>query len=218
MMGRFLFSILFTFSLLLSVAQESEEQDTLTVARLLTPSIFIDYGKLVTIPLGNETKYEGGVEMLYKEKIPFILEVGGSTLTPDKVYSNGTYEATGQYFRVGTGIYSQWTPKNKMGLTVRYAQSSFEETAELSTELMNNIENTLTEPFTRSNLSAVWFEVVFYSDVKVNDFLALGMNLRFRYLLDYDLKAPIDVYAIPGYGRSFDNSILAPNLFVKVSF
>ena len=186
--------------------------------RTLIPSIYIDYGKLLAIPLAIETKYEGGVEFLFKEKVPLIFEVGIATLNPKKVYANGKYEVQGIYYRFGTGIYSQWQAKNKLGLTFKYAVSSFDETAILKSENTLNIPRTLSESYSRTNVGASWMEFGVYTDRTINRFLAIGMNIRFRYLLDYDRQTPDDVYAIPGYGRSFDKSIPAVNLFLKVSF
>jgi len=205
-----------------SVQSELENSlgDTATVGpvRTLIPSIYIDYGKLFALPIDTETKYEGGIEFLIREKVPIIFEVGMATLNPNKAYANGTYEAEGIYYRVGTGIYSQWKPKNKLGLTFKYGVSSFDETAILDTENTINIPRTLTASYQRTDISASWLEFAVYTDRTINKFLAIGMNLRFRYLLDYDLQTPDDVYAIPGYGRSFDQSIPAVNLFLKVSF
>ncbi|MEP5613185.1 MAG: DUF6048 family protein [Cyclobacteriaceae bacterium] len=199
---------------------DTTEEDTASLGpvRTLIPSIYIDYGKLLALPLETEAKYEGGIEFLIKEKVPVIFEVGMATLTPNKAYANGTYEAKGIYYRFGTGIYSQWKPKNKLGLTFKYGVSSFDETAILSTENTTNIPRTLTASYERTDLSASWLELAVYTDRSINKFLAIGMHIRFRYLLDYDLQTPDDVYAIPGYGRSFDQSIPAVNLFLKVSF
>lgn len=207
------------------MAQESgpTDTDTTRVVRAFIPSIYIDYGKLLTIPLANELKYEGGIELLFNEKIPLIIEVGSATLTPREVYANGDYEAKGQYLRIGTGVYNQWQLKNKFGLTMRYAVSKFDEVARLNSENIN-IDRTLSASYDRKDVSASWLELVFYtdqklfSDTKIKDIFTIGMNLRYRYLLDYDIQTPDDVYAIPGYGRSFDESVPAMNVFLKVSF
>lgn len=211
--------LLFISSLLAltSVAQENTE-DTVSVVRSVIPSIYVDYGKLLTIPSSVETKYEGGVELLFREKIPIILEVGSATLSPTQAFSNGTYEVNGTYFRVGTGILSQFQPKNKLGFTVRYGTSSFDEDITLTTESVSGIQPATEETIQRDNLKASWYEFVLYSDRRISDLLSVGMHLRYRILRDYDEQNPVDVYAIPGYGRSFDSSIIAVNFFVKVSF
>lgn len=227
--SRFLLLIL-SLGTFLQAAMAQEETDTIAVVvRPITPSLYLDYGKLLTYPLSFESKIEVGAELLFKEKIPLIFEFGTSTLNPTKVYANGSYQAKGSYLRVGTGIYNQWTPKNKIGLTVRYATSTFDEVATLSTGDPINVETTLSDSFDRTGINANWLELVLYSDAKMftgakfedtflADLFVVGMNLRFRYLLNYDLQAPDDVYAIPGYGHSFDDHLPAANLFLKVSF
>ena len=201
--------------------EQTEEVDSLAAdsvesIKFFIPSIYIDYGKLLTYTFENETKIEGGVELLFKEKIPIIVEFGTATLNPN-AYSNASYEANGSYIRFGTGIYSRWQKKNRIGLTMRYALSSFDEITRLTGEITPSIRGS-SGSFDRRGLTASWLEVVLYTDKILTEWLAVGMNLRYRYLLDYDIQAPTDVFSIPGYGRSFDNSIPAVNLFVKVSF
>ena len=215
--------LLFSFSLYctslgFSQPQEETEADSTDARRTFIPSIYIDYGKLLTVPMEMETKYEGGVELLFLEKFPIILEVGSATLTPDQAFSNGDYESSGIYYRIGTGIYSQFQPKNKLGLTFRYGISSFDEANRITLQSPSGVQETTIETLNRQNLSASWIEAVIYSDRKFNDLLTLGINIRLRVLQDYDEQSPVDVYAIPGYGRSFDKSIPAANLFLKVSF
>lgn len=212
--------LLFIFSLILSsicFAQESEA-DSVTYTRSVIPSIYMDYGKLLTIATNFETKYEGGIELLFKEKFPLIIEVGQATLTPEGAYSNGTYESEGFYYRIGGGYYSQFLPKNKIGITLRYAASTFNETGRIFIESPSGSQDDFIQNINRNNLKATWYEVVVYSDRKLSDLFSIGMNLRLRILADYDEQAPIDVYAIPGYGRSFDKTIPAANFFLKVSF
>ena len=214
-MKKVLLSILLPLTLTVGV---SAQEDTVEVAkRPIIPSIYIDYGKLLTLPTKTEEKYEVGLEVLISEKIPIVFEVGKATLNPEKAYANGEYEAKGTYFRIGTGVYSQFTAKNKLGLVFKYGLSSFDEIATI-TESNRNLNRTLSESYDRNDLSASWLELNIYSDRQFNKFLALGINIRYRYLLDYDIQAPDDVYVIPGYGRSFDNSIPAANLFLKISF
>ncbi len=204
-----------------SFAQETSEagEDSVLVpVRSIIPSIYIDYGKLIAIPLDIETKYEVGIELLIQEKVPLILEVGMATLNPTKVYANGSYQSEGMYYRFGTGIYSQFLPKNKLGFTFKYAISSFDESATLDSENTINVPDILSASYSRKDVAANWIEFALYTDRQINKFLALGLNLRLRYLLDYDRQTPEDVYSIPGYGRSFDTSIPAANLFLKISF
>lgn len=211
-----LLSILLFSSVFLGKAQEISSDSTV-IKRTFIPSIYIDYGKLLTLPLDIESKFEGGFELLIKEKVPIVVEAGMGKLTPNKAYSNGEYESKGKYVRVGTGIYSQFLPKNKLGFLFKYGVSLFDEKATVDNENTINIPRTLVASFDRKDITASWIEFVLYSDRQITDFLAIGMNLRLRYLLLHDGFTPNDVLAIPGYGRSFDTSVPAVNLFVKFS-
>ena len=192
--------------------------DTLAYKRKIVPSIYIDFGKLLTLPGKQETKYEGGIELLFLEKFPLIMEAGFAILNPDQAFSNGTYESRGTYFRVGTGFYSQFSPKNTIGFTLRYGSGLFRESALIQLKSASGAQGTTTIPITHAGLSASWFETVIYSDKKINKHMAIGLNIRLRVLIEYNEQRPIDVYSIPGYGRSFDKSIPAVNLFLKISF
>jgi hypothetical protein len=209
--------LFFIFSLLLPFLGISQE-DTTSVKRVIIPSIYIDYGKLLLIPSDFETKYEGGIELLINEKFPIIVEVGSATLAPQSAYANGSYESSGSYYRVGAGVVSQIYPKNKLGISFRYGASTFDEKGSYSIESSSGKQDNYVGKIDRKNLSADWTEIVVYSDRDLNDLFTIGLNIRFRILNKYDSFDPIDVYSIPGYGRSFDKVIPALNLFFKVSF
>lgn len=212
--------LLFIFSLVLSVScfAQTEEADSVVYRRMLTPSIFLDYGKLLTIPTNFETKYEGGIELLFLEKFPLIIEAGQASLRPEGAYSNGTYKSEGFYYRVGAGYVSQFLPKNKIGISFRYASSTFTENGRIFIESPSGAQNDFVQSIEREDLNAAWYELVVYSDRQLSDIFSIGLNLRLRILSSYDKQSPIDVYAIPGYGRSFDKTIPAANFFLKVSF
>ena len=215
--------LLFIFSLSVAFAihaQEPDQEDSVAVEQhpFVKPAFYIDYGKLLTIPSSIETKYEGGLELTFLGKFPLIIEVGQATLTPDGGYANGTYESEGLYYRIGAGYVSQFNPKNKIGISFRYAQSTFNEDGRIFIESPSGAQGTFIQNIRRSDLTATWYEAVLYSDRKLSDLFSIGLNLRFRVLASYDEQAPIDVYAIPGYGRTFDSTIPAANLFLKVTF
>ena len=82
------------------------------------------------------------------------------------------------------------------------------------------------EQFERKNLEARWVEMVLTSESKVrlkksdpeariNQLFSLGFHLRLRVMSSYDRFSPIDVYSVPGYGRTVNNPNLALNLFLK---
>ena len=214
--------LLFIFSLIWVFAGQSQEvqDDSVTVnsAPFVKPALYIDYGKLLTLPSNIETKYEGGVELTFFGKFPLIVEVGQASLTPEGAYENGTYESEGLYYRVGLGYTGPFSTKNNIGISFRYARSTFNENGRIFIESPSGAQETFIQNINRSDLTASWYEVVLYSDRKLSDLFSIGLNLRFRILADYDEQTPIDVYAIPGYGRSFDDTIPAANFFLKVTF
>ncbi|WP_420319270.1 DUF6048 family protein [Ekhidna sp.] len=197
---------------------QSDETDSTMYTRTLVPSLYLDYGKILTIPVSFETKYEGGLELLFLEKFPLIVEIGQATLSPEGAYANGTYESEGVYYRIGAGIVNQFKPKNKIGFSLRYASSSFNESGRIFIESPSGAQENYVQNIKRENLTATWFEAVLYSDRKLSDLFSIGLNLRLRVLANYDEQEEIDVFAIPGYGRTFDKTIPAANLFLKVSF
>lgn len=214
--------LLFIFSLLyasMSLAQtETTDSTQVQTVRTVIPSLYIDITKLITIPTTFETKYEGGLELLFQEKFPLILEVGKATLTPEGAYANGTYESDGMYYRLGAGYVGALNPKNKIGISARYAIASFNETGRISIKSPTSSQKDVNQDISYPNLKANWYEVVVYSDKKLSELFSIGLNLRLRILGSYDKQEPVDVYAIPGYGRSFDKTTPAANFFLKVNF
>lgn len=211
----------FIFSLIAAVVSFGQSQevkeDSVVYKRPFAPSLYLDYGKLLLLPSEFEQKIEGGFEFLLYEHFPIIAEVGMATLTPEGAYSNGVYESEGMYWRVGTGYVNQFLPKNKIGLTLRYGTASFSESGRISLESPSGAQGNYIYTIDRKDLTASWYEVVVYSDRHLTDLFTIGVNLRLRILASYDEKTPIDVYAIPGYGRTFDKTIPAMNFFLKIT-
>lgn len=212
--------LLFIFSLItwISCFAQTGEADSIVVRRTVAPSLYLDYGKLLTIATNFETKYEGGIELLFWEKFPLILEAGQAILNPEGAYSNGIYESEGFYYRIGAGYYSQFLVKNKIGISFRYASARFSEDGRIFINSPSGAQDDFIQNILREDLKATWYEVVVYSDQKLTDLFTLGVNLRLRLLAEYDEQSPVDVYSIPGYGRSFDKTIPAVNFFLKVTF
>ncbi len=210
--------LLSIFSLVVSFSCLAQEDSVAVSKRFIAPSLLIDYGKLVTIPSNFETKYEGGLELTFFEHFPLTIEIGQATLTPEGAYSNGTYQSEGYYYRVGAGYVNQFKPKNNIGISLRYAQSTFNEDGRIFIESPTGAQETFIQNIRREDLKASWYELVVYSDRKLSDLFSIGLNLRLRILADFDEQNPIDVYSIPGYGRAFENTTPAANLFFKVTF
>ncbi len=189
--------------------------------RLLTPSLLLDYGKLLTFPFKFETKYEGGIELLFIEHFPVVVEAGTAKLNPRSALENGKYESNGWYYRVGLGYLGSQDQEHNIGISFRYGVASFDESFRPFADTSSGSQSNLDQPIDRKNLNADWWEVVLYTDRKLfknSDLLWLGFLVRFRMLRNYDKQEDVDVYAIPGYGRSFDKTIPTGNFFVKIQF
>ncbi|MEO1254468.1 MAG: DUF6048 family protein [Bacteroidota bacterium] len=216
---RYLLSIFSILTVLIGLSQEATKDSVASVnTRIIQPAFYIDYGKLLTIPTSFETKYEGGVELTFFEHFPLILEIGQATLSPEGAFSNGIYESEGFYYRIGAGFVNQFSPKNKIGVSVRYSAAVFSESGRITIQSPSGVQETFTQTIENENLDANWYEIVVYSDRKLSDLFSIGLNIRLKVLASYEEQNPIDVYAIPGYGRSFENTVPAANLFLKITF
>ncbi|MEM6643319.1 MAG: DUF6048 family protein [Bacteroidota bacterium] len=198
----------------------SDTAETIPVPRkFLSVAPYFDLGKLLTLPTGFEQKNEGGVELRFYEHFSLYGELGISRLSPEDAYTNGSYESEGTYWRIGAGYIGPFDQEHNVGLSFRYAVANFEEQGSVFISSPSGVQGDFVARVERENLSASWAEIVFYSDQKLlenSDLFWFGVNIRLRILYRYDQQEPPDIYAIPGYGRSFDRTIPALNLFLKV--
>ncbi|MEP2024428.1 MAG: DUF6048 family protein [Reichenbachiella sp.] len=212
------FLVLLAFISFQAFGQDSlrvDEESSVPMPFLSTVAISVDYGKLFGQLLDSESKFEFGGQVELKDRFVLIGEYGFSTLNPNGAYQNTDYQSEGNYFRVGLGYKIDFTPKNNLYFSALYANSSFEDKGTLDITSASGIYSDLTEPFVRKDLSAQWFEVVMSSEAKLWKGLYAGFHLRLRIMGKYDEQEPLDVYTIPGYGRTFDQSIPALNLYIK---
>ncbi len=209
--------------------------DTVTVADVpkepaqpFSFSFIVDYGKPAISFLSDETRYEGGLNLLFFDHYSIIGEYGFASLHPRNALQNGNYYAEGNYFRVGGGYLNNIGPKSKLGLSVRYGQSSFTDEGEIFIESSSGIQEGYETTFGPRKSEARWVEVVLTSesrlifdkenpDNKINHLFSLGFHVRFRFLSSYDRYPTYDTYAIPGYGRTVNNPNPALNLHLRIT-
>lgn len=222
----FMLNFRFLLVLLILLSFQVKAQDSVAVVddqidiELAKPflsvvAISVDYGKLAGQLLNTESKYEFGGQVEFKDKIILIGEYGWSTLSPNGAYQNTEYESEGNYFRIGLGYKIDFKAKNNIYFSVRYAEADFRDMGTIDITSASGLYDDLLEPFVRDNLSARWFEVVMSSETKLWKGLYAGFHLRLRIMDEYDKQEPLDVYTIPGYGRTFDKTIPAVNLYLK---
>ena len=182
------------------------------------PHITVDIGKFSSFATDFEDKYDFSIGYLFSNRFAIEVEGGVADLFPNNAFENGVYEASGSYFKAGFDYHIPLNinARNNFMVGLRYAMGSFEDNLryEIGSELWQNFG----EAFERTDLSADWFELVFSSEMIMTGNLFLGWKLRIRFMNEYDEQTPLDVWAVPGYGRTFDNSVPALNVYLKYRF
>ncbi len=194
-------------------------------------ALHIDYGKILTLPFDFENKYEGGVALEIFENIAVVGEFGFWDKDADQAIENGSYNSTGTYWRLGAGFNLPFnTPGSQIGFGFRYAESTFDDEGSFQIESADDLTDPFTGSFTRQDLSASWLSGVLTStgplklkkkvaESPLNRLFKIGVQLRWRFLRSYDRTLsdtdPIEVYTIPGYGRTLSDNTLAINFFVR---
>lgn len=224
---QYTFSIIFFF---LSAA-ELYSQDTTAVTVDEGLSLYIDYGKLLTLPFNFETKAEAGIAYRLKNRFSPNLQVGMAMVDPSAAFENGTFTAEGQYARVGLNYIIPLDGINMLYIGGKYAVAMYEEsgTYEIGSSLWQN----RAESYSRKDLQADWFEFVIGSEKRLkkssgepksdkskqeNSNWSLGGYFSLRIINSREKFEPIDTYAIPGYGRTFDRTVPVLNLYVRYDF
>lgn len=178
-------------------------------------SVVLDYGKILSIASDFESKGEIGLELGIKNRFFLSTEYGMSKLTPRKAYANANYESKGNYLRVGLGYRRMVSAKINMGFSFRYASAKFTDGGNIMIQSSSGLFDSVSEIFERKDVSANWYELVFNSESQLKKNLYAGLYFRIRFMDSYDKQTPLDIYTIPGYGRTFDKSVPVINLYLK---
>jgi hypothetical protein len=184
--------------------------------------IVLDYGKVFGYLTGFEKKNEIGLSLNIKKSFVFLAEAGYSTLNPNDAYVNADYEVKGMYFRLGGGVTKTIKSENNISFSVRYASSNFEDRGIANVTSASGIFDSYEQSFSRQSMSASWYEFVLGSEKRIRPKdenekpkLYVGFYFRIRVMNKYDIQEPFDVFTIPGYGRTFDNTVPALNLYLR---
>jgi hypothetical protein len=211
--SQFIFSILFSF-LTVSGAFAG---DSTRIAVKSGPQIYFDYGKLLTIATDFETKYEFGIGYQLKNHFQPTFRYGMAKLEPSSAIQNGTYLSEGQYWRAGLNYVIPFDAVNSFYIGVNYGSSKFEDSG--TYEVKSELWPTFTDSFERKDLEADWFEAVLGSEkTMLNGHVKLGGLFGVRFINSRSQFEFIDVYAIPGYGRTLDKTVPFVNVYVKYQF
>jgi hypothetical protein len=195
-------------------ATETEKDTTTAVAEprkfIRDFGLYVDYGKLIGLFVPYEEKYESGVRIIFGNNLFIAGEYGQATILSDKAFKNYDYTSDGSYWRIGGGFLNELSAKTNLGVGLFYGQSTFQDNGKPT-----NLDSELAS-FTRSDLSATWYEINVISESKVFKSIYAGINFRLRVMGKYDEQPVYDVFTIPGYGRTFDKSLPVVNLFLRI--
>lgn len=196
--------------------EEKQAADSLRKINLVkyAVQIVVDYGKLITLASDFESKYDAELGVTLFSRLNLSMEYGKGTLDPKKAYKNTEfYTIEGDYFRFGVDYIYPLNPENMLAIGGRYCMGTYSDSG-------NFIIGSLLWPeyqegFGSENMEASWVELVVNSESMMLKNLFLGFKFRLRYMLEYDTREDIPVYSVPGYGRTFDKSVPAVNLYLK---
>jgi len=173
----------------------------------------LDYLKLLSLPSKFEKKAEVGTGFYLRYNFGLNVEMGYGKLTPQDAYKNSDYTSEGFYGRLGINYLYEYQPGIWIYLGVKYGQSHFYDkgTYTIQTPLWNDY----TQSYKRTNLKADWTEILIGSESTWKGNFNLGFMARYRILMEYPSFDDIEVYSIPGYGKTMQSSHLAITLYIK---
>ena len=201
--------------------EEGEEEefvkvrDTTNYPLLTEIQLFLDYGKLLTLPFDFERKFEGGGQLLFENRYLLSISYGHGSIWPQNAYKNVNYNATGSYIKPGLFYQMTINPQNKISAGVQYGKASFEDMGTTAIESGSGLFEPYERDFARTGLTASWWELGIQSESNWRGNFWLGFRLSLRKLIEFDNPGNPDVLVIPGYGRTNANSFPAVNLYLK---
>lgn len=176
--------------------------------------IGVDYLKFLSLLFDFETKYEGHLGLIFRNRYIILLEAGQGILNPEKAYKNDDYyESKGTYGRFGIGYILISDDKSNLIAGVNYGHSKFKEVIGIHIE--NPYGFSYEDQIIRNNLFGQWYEFTLATESIIFKSFYAGAMFRFRILRKNNEIEPFEVYSIPGYGRAFDKTIPALNLYIK---
>jgi len=197
------------------------EQDSLMVRQSkMAITLYADIGKLGESLFEIQTKREFGISILLANKYQFVGEYGYGSLNPKSIINNGSYSSEGNYYRVGVEYVFTVLPKTSLSTGFMYAHSDFADYGNVQIE--SELWDDLNETFARPDLKADWIEWIVNTEspiVKVEEgFLSnfyWGVRFRLRILISDISQPDFDIFAIPGFGKTFSTVLPAANLYLK---
>lgn len=198
-----------------------ETQDSLIIEESnFALNIYVDAGKGIESLFNKQVKWEFGVSVLAAQKYLFSAELGYGRLNPESVINNGSYTSEGNYYRAGIEYVFTISLKRYLSSGIMFAQANFNDYGNV--QIVSDLWDDVDETFERSDLSASWIEWIVNTEAplfKVEKGLFSnfywGVRFRLRILISDITQPDFDIFAIPGYGKTFSNVVPAANLYIK---
>ena len=220
----YIISIIVIVTPYLGYTQDSlavETQDSLVVEDSnFALNIYADAGKGIESLFNKQVKWEFGMSALAFQKYLFSVEYGHGSLNPESVINNGSYTSEGNYYRAGFEYVFTISSKRYLSTGVMYAQANFSDYG--SVKIISDLWDDVDESFERTDLSASWIEWIINTEaplLKVEEgFFSnfyWGVRFRLRILISDITQPDFDIFAIPGYGKTYSNVVPAVNLYIK---
>ena len=226
----FIISITLLFGVNRAVAQEDSlgiagtsqavAEDSIVRKAGFALELSADYGKGIESLVSSQKKWEFGLNAIISNKVALALEYGHGALFPQSVIQNGDYEVKGNYYRVGAEYLFTILPKHQLGLGAMYANSKFSDFG--AVRIYSEFWPDVSEEFSRNDFSASWAEIILNTQGPVvnaeSGFMSnLYWGIRFRArIMISDLEQPVfNIYAVPGFGKTYSRVVPAANLFLR---
>lgn len=198
---------------LVAATARPEPADTTGSSFISRMEISFDYLKLLSFVFPAENKVEGGFHIVTKPNIGISFEAGYAAKMPEDHIRNADYKVEGLYYRFGLNYVFPFNPSTNFYIGARYGISNYQD------EATYTIESSLWDPyqdsFSRTGLSAQWAEMIAGTEEQFRGNFYFGFIFRFRAMINFDNFDPVEVYAVPGYGRTMDKTVPALNLYIK---
>jgi hypothetical protein len=182
---------------------------------LSSGGVQLDYGKLVSIFLPFESKFEAGVFLRFKGRVQASVDYGTAMVLPNQNERGSTYLASGHYFKSGLAWLMYIDPVNKILLGGNYGYAQFRDRVTFTEE------NAFIEQYPlglqRENREATWAEVYLGSEGRFKENVFIGFRIHYRRLLEYQQPLPNDfpIRQIPGYGATQGNGVIGLNFYLR---
>ena len=197
------------------ITNEAYSDSVEAVSERFSINLFLDYGKILTLPFDFEQKFEGGLYLRFNRKIALGAEGGKSYTNPHRPYLNGNAEAEGIYYGGFIQYFFHLDSYNSLFLGAGYTMGKFDD--QFSYTIFSEVYGEENYSFYREGLEASWATIRIGSEKMLTRSIGIGGVLEVRIKTSFDQPEGPEVYTIPGYGRAGNKSTPALNFYVKFS-